>query len=171
MPRQKKVPAPSQRRSVSLDIPSYRTFPQPRRRRQIYGYISNVSTTLARVTFLNGLLRRRVGSRNTMPTTDCKALFRLLPLPLDERKKPGETRATAYRAPGPGLEWCLQKPAPSAQMTRQSRTNETRPNSLEIEEAHARHSTLLCNVAKRDFQAVLEPPDAKFPCARMPAQP
>jgi hypothetical protein len=41
----------------SLDIPFYRTFPQPRRRR-VFGYISNVSTIDPRVTFLNGLTRR-----------------------------------------------------------------------------------------------------------------
>ena len=40
----------------SLDIPFYRTFPQPRRRR-VFGYISNVSTIDPRVTFLNGLTR------------------------------------------------------------------------------------------------------------------
>ena len=34
------------------------TFPQPRRRRRIYGYISNVSMTIATVTFLNGLTGR-----------------------------------------------------------------------------------------------------------------
>ena len=56
--RDKKVSAPSQGRSLSLDIPSYRTFPEPRRRRRISGYISNVSTTKARVTFLDGLTRQ-----------------------------------------------------------------------------------------------------------------
>src|ERR1700676_4973514 len=40
----------------SLDIPFYRTFPQPRRRR-VFGYTPNVSTVQPRVTFLNGLAR------------------------------------------------------------------------------------------------------------------
>src|SRR5260370_28988263 len=40
------------------------TFPQPRRRRAIFGYISNVSMIIARVTFSNGLTgpRRRLRS-------------------------------------------------------------------------------------------------------------